>query len=230
MHSRLSVRPSDVDSGSTTPLKPMTITSNEVLDDFKQELSHMDIRISKIEHGVQETPWKESAQDVMKYVDTVQKKLELKILNLEEQLRQQSVQIEEIFKKTQKKEILTDGASANLFKQAKTLYQKKSYERALELMGQYLQSHKNLSNASEAIFIQAQCFYHLKQYRKAILEYSKVCERYSKSPLVPEALFRTGISFDALKLHDDAKEFYSELIKKYPKSPLVKAAKKAIEE
>lgn len=184
-----------------------------VIDEIKEEMTHIVGRVEDLERAQKEHGKVVSAEDY--------KKLEDKVVALEQSLNG----VQETLKKLQESPALVNPNE--LYEKAKTQYSEKDYAAAAESFGSYLRTSKP-KHLEEATYLKAESYFHVKEYKKAIVEYSKFPEKFTKSSHMPDALYKIGQCFEALGMKEDARGFYQELAEKYPKSPEAKKVKKKV--
>lgn len=116
------------------------------------------------------------------------------------------------------------GEGGDGFERAKSLYDAKNYDGAVESFTAFLR-HAKGAKAEEATYLRGDAYFQQKLYKKAIVDLSKFPEKYTRSKRMPAALLKIGQSFEALGMKEDAKGFYQEVVEKYPKSPEAKKAR-----
>jgi len=130
-------------------------------------------------------------------------------------------------KKSKSKQSNTQTIKANSksFTQAKTLYKKEYYTKAIPMFELFVEEKYK---PSESNFYLGQMWFKRTKYNKAIEFYKKSATLHDKGWWMPQLLLNSAISFEKLNDLDNSATFYSTLIDLYPNSNEAKIAKKNI--
>lgn len=117
-------------------------------------------------------------------------------------------------------------ASADVYNEAKALYDKKYYTDAIKYYNHLIK--KNYKPAYSHYMI-GNMYYKRKNYADAIAYFKKSASLYSKASYMPELMLYTAISMQ--ETHDvaNARSFYEGVIAKYPDSQEAREAKKRLQ-
>jgi tol-pal system protein YbgF len=102
------------------------------------------------------------------------------------------------------------------YRQAKTDFDKGSFDLALAGFQNYLAQYPDASQADNAQYWIGECYYSKKDFPKAIEAFSRVTKNHPKSDKAPGALLKIGLSYLNEKNSAKAKEFLSRVIKEHP--------------
>lgn len=206
-----------VNQGGVETAGNAQVANNQVIDELKNEITHLTGRIEELERNQKPSP---TPGDKDPNVEKI-KQLETRIAELEQA---QAHMIESL--KKNEAEVQT-AASGDLFEKGKKQFEQSNYQGAIDTLSVLLKNPK-AKHIQEATFIRGESFFALQDYKKAILDYSKFPEKFNDSKRMPAALYKIGLSFEALGMKDDAKGFYQELVEKFPKSVEAKKARSKI--
>lgn len=104
------------------------------------------------------------------------------------------------------------------YQQAKTDYDKGSFDLSIDGFENYLKQFPDSSQVDSAQYWIGECYYSKKEYGKAIEEFNKVLKNHPKSEKAPGARLKIGYSYLNEKNKAKAKEHLNRLIKDYPSS------------
>ncbi len=104
------------------------------------------------------------------------------------------------------------------YQQAKTDYDKGSFDLAIAGFENYLKQFPDTSQADSAQYWIGECYYSKKEYGKAIEEFNKVLKNHPKSEKAPGARLKIGYSYLNEKNNAKAKEHLNKVVKDYPGS------------
>jgi tol-pal system protein YbgF len=116
-----------------------------------------------------------------------------------------------------KPEVRTPSPS-EAYQQAKTDYDKGSFDLAIAGFENYLKQFPDTSQADSAQYWIGECYYSKKEYGKAIEEFNKVLKNHPKSEKAPGARLKIGYSYLNEKNNAKAKEHLRRVVKDYPSS------------
>jgi len=111
------------------------------------------------------------------------------------------------------------------YRQAKSDFDKGSFELALAGFQNYLAQFPNASQADKAQYWIGECYYSLKDFSKAIGAFSKVLENHPRSDKIAGAKLKIGFSYQNERNTAKAKEYLRKVIKDHPGSNEAQIAK-----
>ena len=134
------------------------------------------------------------------------------------------------FKKLMAKTLKTDAqhiyaklSGFELFKQAKKLYDKRYYTKAIDAYEELIR--RNYKPAYSHYMI-GEMYYKRKNYAKAISYFKKSSQLYTKASYMPTLMLHTALSMERTGDISHAKIFYNAIVQKYPDSQEAEEAKK----
>ena len=193
---------------SVTPV-PSNSQSQYGIEEMRAELAKLSGKVEELEQD-------KKTQQVTQQDE--QSKLQIKIAELEKQLKEKEEQ--------NNGPAVPEGKTP--LQAAKDAYYSSKYETAIQYLDAFLSNNEKGKDVEEGIFIRGESNFKLKQYKKAIVDYSKFSDKFPKSNFNSKALLKIAECFDALEMKEDAKAFYQELFEKYPKTLEGKLAKKKL--
>jgi tol-pal system protein YbgF len=126
-----------------------------------------------------------------------------------------------------KPEVRTPSPS-EAYQQAKTDYDKGSFDLAIAGFVNYLKLFPDASQADSAQYWIGECYYSKKEYGKAIEEFDKVLKNHPKSEKAPGARLKIGYSYLNERNNTKAKEHLNRVVKDYPSSKEAALAKEKL--
>jgi tol-pal system protein YbgF len=114
---------------------------------------------------------------------------------------------------------------SDIYKQAKSDYDKGSFDLALAGFQNYVEKFPDASQAGSAQYWVGESFYAKKDFFKAIDAFTKVIKSYPKSDKVAGAKLKIGYSYLNEKNTAKAKEYLSRVVKEHPGTEDAKRAK-----
>jgi len=111
------------------------------------------------------------------------------------------------------------------YRQAKSDYDKGSFDLALGGFQNYVAQFPEASQADAAQYWVGECYYSKKSFDKAIEAFSKVLKNYPKSEKVPGAKLKIGFSYLNEKNYAKAKEYLNKVVKEHPHTTEAQIAK-----
>jgi tol-pal system protein YbgF len=102
------------------------------------------------------------------------------------------------------------------YRQAKSDYDKGSFDLALAGFQNYIARFPDTSQAAGAQYWIGECFSAKKEYSKAVAAFEKVVKSYPKSEKVPGAKLKIGLTYLNEKNIAKAKEQLNKVIKEHP--------------
>jgi len=114
-------------------------------------------------------------------------------------------------------------SSADLYNEAKKLFDKKYYTKAIE---NYELLIKRNYKPAYAHYMIGEMNYRRKNYANALSYFKKSTALYSKASYMPTLMLHSAISMDKTGDRKHAKAFYKAIVSKYPQSKEAKEAKK----
>ena len=131
---------------------------------------------------------------------------------------------------TLKKHVVTSNpfegkSNAQIAKEAKKLYDKKHYTKAIEYYNYLIKKGYKPARGS---YMAGESYYYKKNYKNAIAYYKKSASLYDKASYMPTLMFHSAVALEKTGQKSQAKVFYNALISKYPESSVVKQAKKRL--
>ncbi|HMM10717.1 MAG TPA: outer membrane protein assembly factor BamD [Bacteroidales bacterium] len=124
------------------------------------------------------------------------------------------------------------------YETAMDLFEKKDYNRALELFDLLQSVFRGTSRGEEISYHMAYCYFHMKDYTLAAYYFKRHAQTYPNTPRAEEALFMNGYcyyldsprpSLDQANTHLAIKEL-QEFINTYPRSERVAQSNKLIDD
>lgn len=187
------------------------------VDELKAEVARLNGKIDDLERAQREPKKEDPAKEEMI------KKLETRIAELE----QAQMQMIEALKKMQQEPEKPKAAPSELFRNGKSAFREKDFQRAIDLFSSYVRTG-DPNHPEEAVYLIGEAHFAQKNYRGAIVDFSGFNEKFPKSRRVAASLYKIGQCFEALGMKDDAKPFYQELVERFPKSPEARSAKSKV--
>ncbi len=133
------------------------------------------------------------------------------------------LQFKEAYESFMKKADLSSKSNAQIYKEAKQLYRKKSYSEAKRYFAHLIKSNYKPATSN---FYLGEIAYRNGRYKDAIAYYKRSASLYDKSSFMPTLLLHTAISLQRIGDKEQAREFYNSLISLYPDSKSAAVAKK----
>jgi tol-pal system protein YbgF len=121
--------------------------------------------------------------------------------------------------------VLKSPEPSEVYKQAKSDYDKGSMDLALAGFQNYLSQFPTTSQAGSAQYWIGECYYAKKDFGKAIEAFVKVVKSYPKSEKTAGAKLKIGYSYLNERNTIKAKEYLHQVIKEYPHSEEAQLAK-----
>ena len=118
----------------------------------------------------------------------------------------------------EKKPGVRTPSPSEAYQQAKTDYDKGSFDLSIAGFENYLKQFPDASQADSAQYWIGECYYSKKEYGKAIEAFDKVLKDHPKSEKTPGARLKIGYSYLNEKNTAKAKEHLNRVIKDYPSS------------
>ena len=118
----------------------------------------------------------------------------------------------------EKKPAVRTPSPSEAYQQAKTDYDKGSFDLSIAGFENYLKQFPDASQADSAQYWIGECYYSKKEYGKAIEAFDKVLKDHPKSEKTPGARLKIGYSYLNEKNTAKAKEHLNRVIKDYPSS------------
>lgn len=115
--------------------------------------------------------------------------------------------------------------SADVYTEAKALYDKKYYTDAIKY---YTHLIKNHYKPAYSHYMIGKMYYKRKNYADAIAYFKKSASLYSKASYMPELMLFTAISMDETGDKENAKAFYQGVVAKYPNTEEAQEAQKRL--
>ncbi|MCF6173731.1 MAG: tetratricopeptide repeat protein [Campylobacteraceae bacterium] len=122
-----------------------------------------------------------------------------------------------------KKSTLSSKSGAQLLKEAKKYFAKKSYENAKIRFQRLVKINYKPATSN---YMLGEIAYRQKSYKNAIQYYKKSISLYDKASFTPTLLYHTGISLSKLNKNSEARKFFTALKTNYPNSKEAKALSK----
>ena len=119
--------------------------------------------------------------------------------------------------------VTSKKSSADLYNEAKKLFDKKYYTKAIE---NYELLIKRKYKPAYAHYMIGEMNYRRKNYANALSYFKKSTALYSKASYMPTLMLHSAISMDKTGDKKHAKAFYKAIVSKYPQSKEAKEAKK----
>ncbi len=114
-------------------------------------------------------------------------------------------------------------SSADLYNEAKKMFDKKYYTKAIE---DYELLIKRNYKPAYAHYMIGEMNYRRKNYANALSYFKKSTALYSKASYMPTLMLHSALSMDKTGDKKHAKAFYKAIVSKYPQSKEAKEAKK----
>jgi len=114
---------------------------------------------------------------------------------------------------------------SDVYRQAKSDYDKKNFDLALAGFQNYVAQFPNASQADSAQYWIGECYYSKKEFSKAIDAFGKVIKSYPKSDKMAGAKLKIGYSYLNERNNAKAREYLYKVIKEHPSSDEAKLAK-----
>ena len=114
-------------------------------------------------------------------------------------------------------------SSADLYNEAKKMFDKKYYTKAIE---NYELLIKRNYKPAYAHYMIGEMNYRRKNYANALSYFKKSTALYSKASYMPTLMLHSALSMDKTGDKKHAKAFYKAIVSKYPQSKEAKEAKK----
>lgn len=105
---------------------------------------------------------------------------------------------------------------SDLYRQAKTDYDKKNYDLALAGFQNYVTQFPVASQADKSQYWIGECYYAKKDFNKAIEAFNKVIKSYPKSDKVAGVKLKIGYSYLNERNNAKAREYLYKVIKEHP--------------
>jgi TolA-binding protein len=126
-------------------------------------------------------------------------------------------------KQTPVKKVKSKKSSADLYNEAKKMYNKKYYTKAIE---NYEILIKRNYKPAYSHYMIGEMNYKRRNYANALAYFKKSSALYSKASYMPTLMLHSAISMEKTGNKKQAKVFYKAIVSKYPKSNEAKEAKK----
>ena len=133
------------------------------------------------------------------------------------------LEFKEAYESFVKRADLSSKSNAEIFKEAKKLFRKKSYSKAKRYFSYLIKNHYKPATSN---YYLGEISYLSGRYKDAIAYYKRSASLYDKSSFMPTLLLHTAISLQRIGDKEQAKQFYNSLISLYPKSKAAAVAKK----
>lgn len=143
-----------------------------------------------------------------------------------DRLERAFLEFKEAYDSFMKKADLSSKSNAEIFKEAKALFRKKSYSDAKRYFAHLIKNHYKPATSN---YYLGEIAYRNGRYKDAIAYYKKSASLYDKSSFMPTLLLHTAISLQRIGDKEQAREFYNSLISLYPESKAAAIAKKRLE-
>ncbi len=113
--------------------------------------------------------------------------------------------------------------SSKLYTKARSYYDKKKYDKAIEL---YKELIRRNYKPARSHFMIGESYYYKRDYGSAIAFYKKSAKLYDKASYMPILLLHTAVSMQKTGDRQNAKKFFNAVVVKYPNTKYAKTAKK----
>jgi len=135
------------------------------------------------------------------------------------------LEFKEAYESFVKRADLSGKSNAEIFKEAKELFRKKSYSEAKRYFSYLIKNHYKPATSN---YYLGEISYLNGRYKDAIAYYKRSASLYDKSSFMPTLLLHTAISLQRIGDKEQAKQFYNSLISLYPNSRAAATAKKRL--
>ena len=135
------------------------------------------------------------------------------------------LEFKEAYESFVKKADLSGKSNAEIFKEAKELFRKKSYTEAKRYFSYLIKNHYKPATSN---YYLGEIAYRNGRYKDAIAYYKRSASLYDKSSFMPTLLLHTAISLQRIGDKEQARQFYNSLISLYPGSKAAAVAKKRL--
>ncbi|OUR74490.1 hypothetical protein A9Q76_01055 [Arcobacter sp. 31_11_sub10_T18] len=126
-------------------------------------------------------------------------------------------------KKTTKKSNLKDKSKKDLMVEARLLFKKDHFTKAIPILNYLLKSNYR---PAESNYLLGEISYYRKKYKDAISYFKTSAILYDKAKYMPKLLLHSAISFEKTNDLSNATSFYNTIIDVYPASNEAKSASK----
>lgn len=107
---------------------------------------------------------------------------------------------------------------SEVYRQAKSDYDKGNYDLALAGFQNYIAQFPNASMADKAQYWTGECYYAKKDFNKAIEAFAKIIKTYPKSDKAAGAKLKIGLAYLNEKNTVKAREYLHKVVKEHPSS------------
>lgn len=115
--------------------------------------------------------------------------------------------------------------SLTLYREAKSLYSKKKYDKAVDRFKILIKRHYKPATSN---YYLGEIAYYSKNYEDALFHYKKSVELYDKSSFMPTLLLHSGVASEKLNDIESAKLFYQSIIDNYSEKKVLEIAKEKL--
>jgi tol-pal system protein YbgF len=126
---------------------------------------------------------------------------------------------------TASKQAAKTSEPSDIYRQAKSDYDKKSFDLALAGFQNYIAQFPGASQVDKAQYWIGECYYAKKEFNKAIEAFTKVLTSHPKSDKAAGAKLKIGFSYLNERNNAKAREYLYKVIKEHPSTDEAKLAK-----